>query len=170
MSVPVQAQRATDSLEANLVKNSRKLMVAIDGSVDSKRIFDWTVNNLVKDGDLIIAIHVVSDLESWELFESDNLTGLDSLKTAVQGVADKLLQGCSDWLNEHTPKFNDVTVMTDVKMGNAKEELCNLAESLEVDFIVMGSRSDGLLKRLLLGSTTDYVVRNCKRPVVVVPK
>lgn len=45
--------------------------------------------------------------------------------------------------------------------------LCALAEELGASAIVLGSRGRGGLKRALLGSVSDHVVRNAPCPVVV---
>jgi nucleotide-binding universal stress UspA family protein len=45
--------------------------------------------------------------------------------------------------------------------------LCELAEEIGAGAIVIGSRGRGGFKRALLGSVSDYVVRNAPCPVVV---
>jgi nucleotide-binding universal stress UspA family protein len=55
-----------------------------------------------------------------------------------------------------------------VERGNPGPTLCELAGELEADAIVVGSRGHGGLKRAVLGSVSDHVVRNAPCPVVVV--
>ena len=43
------------------------------------------------------------------------------------------------------------------------------AEELEADLIVMGTHGRSGLKRVLLGSVAEYVVRSATRPVLTVP-
>jgi nucleotide-binding universal stress UspA family protein len=45
--------------------------------------------------------------------------------------------------------------------------LCNFAEEQDARALVMGSRGRGGIKRALLGSVSDYVVRNAPCPVVI---
>ncbi|MBV8464175.1 MAG: universal stress protein [Acidimicrobiales bacterium] len=54
-----------------------------------------------------------------------------------------------------------------VLVGHPGRELCRLAETADADAIVMGSRGRGGIKRALLGSVSDHVVRNAPCPVVV---
>lgn len=49
------------------------------------------------------------------------------------------------------------------------EVIIKLAEDEKADFIVMGSRGVGTLRRTFLGSVSDYCVHHTKIPVVVVP-
>jgi nucleotide-binding universal stress UspA family protein len=55
-----------------------------------------------------------------------------------------------------------------VVRGDPAVGLCGLAEELGASAIVIGSRGRGGLKRALLGSVSDQVVRNSPCPVVVV--
>ena len=59
-------------------------------------------------------------------------------------------------------------VQTRVARGSPGPTLCRLAAELSARAIVIGSRGHGGLKRALLGSVSDHVVRNAPCPVVVV--
>jgi nucleotide-binding universal stress UspA family protein len=54
-----------------------------------------------------------------------------------------------------------------VRYGDPARELCALAEELSARAIVMGSRGRGGIKRALLGSVSDHVVRNAPCTVVI---
>lgn len=51
--------------------------------------------------------------------------------------------------------------------GSAGQEICALAESLPASVIVLGTRGHGGLRRAVLGSVSDHVVRNAPCPVVI---
>jgi len=61
----------------------------------------------------------------------------------------------------------DTEVESHVLHGSAGRRL--LEASAGVDMVVVGSRGAGGFRGLLFGSTADQVVRNSRRPVVVVP-
>jgi nucleotide-binding universal stress UspA family protein len=54
-----------------------------------------------------------------------------------------------------------------VVRGAAASALCDLARDRDASAIVMGSRGRGGIKRALLGSVSDYVVRNAHCPVII---
>lgn len=56
---------------------------------------------------------------------------------------------------------------TEVLEGDPGGVVCDLAAQLGADVIVMGSRGRGGVKRALLGSVSDYVVRHAPCPVVI---
>jgi nucleotide-binding universal stress UspA family protein len=55
-----------------------------------------------------------------------------------------------------------------LRVGTPDEEIVKLAEELGVGLIVMGSRGQGGVRRALLGSVSDSVVRHAHCPVLVV--
>jgi len=57
-----------------------------------------------------------------------------------------------------------------IRTGRAHEEICELARELPVDLIVIASRGNKGLKRVVLGSTAERVARFSPCPVLVVRK
>jgi nucleotide-binding universal stress UspA family protein len=58
-------------------------------------------------------------------------------------------------------------VETRVLEGRPGPALCSFAEAVGADTIILGTRGRGRIKRALLGSVADYVVRNAPCPVLV---
>jgi len=57
---------------------------------------------------------------------------------------------------------------THLKEGRAEEEIVERAEELGAGLIVMGSRGHSRLRRALMGSVSDAVVRHAHCPVTIV--
>jgi nucleotide-binding universal stress UspA family protein len=57
-----------------------------------------------------------------------------------------------------------------LRMGRPDEEIVTLAEEIGAGLVVMGSRGLGGLRRILMGSVSDSVVRHAHCPVLVVRK
>ena len=57
---------------------------------------------------------------------------------------------------------------THLRMGSADVEIIELAEELDADLLVVGSRGLGGFRRLLVGSVSDLVVRHAHCHVLVV--
>lgn len=63
---------------------------------------------------------------------------------------------------------SEVPLETKVAYGDPVDELLNFAEREEIDVIVIGSTGKGFLKRKLLGSVSDKIVKTAKCSVYVV--
>jgi nucleotide-binding universal stress UspA family protein len=68
---------------------------------------------------------------------------------------------------EYRKKGIQVSVKTGV--GLPSKIITTTAEDENATLIVMATRGAGLLKSLLLGSTSDAVSRHSKRPVLLIP-
>lgn len=58
---------------------------------------------------------------------------------------------------------------TEVLEGRPGPALCTFAEGEGVRAVALGTRGHGGLRRAVLGSVSDYVVRHAPCPVVVIP-
>jgi nucleotide-binding universal stress UspA family protein len=69
---------------------------------------------------------------------------------------------------ERIKTAGSTTAQAHLRMGKADEEIVILAEELGADLVAMGSRGLGGVRRALLGSISDSVVRHAHCPVLVV--
>src|SRR5215212_5102144 len=73
-------------------------------------------------------------------------------------------------LHEQLNKIENVggaVAQSHFRMGGAAEEVIELSEELETGLIVLGSRGRGRIRRALMGSVSDSVVRHAHCPVMV---
>jgi nucleotide-binding universal stress UspA family protein len=63
----------------------------------------------------------------------------------------------------------EITVETEVMEGSASENIARYADGKGADLVVMSTRGQGGIQRLLLGSTTDRVLRAGHLPVLAIP-
>lgn len=54
------------------------------------------------------------------------------------------------------------------KVGSPGDEISKLADSGKFHLVVMGSHGHGALSALLMGSTTQRVLANCRTPVLLI--
>jgi nucleotide-binding universal stress UspA family protein len=64
-------------------------------------------------------------------------------------------------------KVGGTVARSHLRMGDAAQEIVNLAEELKAGLIAVGSRGRGRIKRALIGSVSDSVVRYAHCPVLV---
>jgi nucleotide-binding universal stress UspA family protein len=58
-------------------------------------------------------------------------------------------------------------VSTRIVEGDPGEELCNQVEKEKLDAIFLGNRGLGRVKKLLVGSVSDYVIGHAKATVII---
>src|SRR5215216_1771264 len=74
-------------------------------------------------------------------------------------------------LDEQVKKIENVggaVAQSHLRMGGAAEEVIDLSEELETGLILLGSRGRGRIRRALMGSVSDSIVRHAHCPVMVV--
>lgn len=156
------------------MRGNRTVGIAMDNSASSKSALRWTVDNLVDDGDRIVLVHVQSskaDPPTKKLWEDTGspLIPLEEYKeiniSKIYGLSpDPEVLDILDTLS----RTKQVKVVFKIYWGDPREKLCDAVEDLKLDSLVVGSRGLGMLKRVLLGSVSNYVVTNATCPVTVV--
>ena len=87
----------------------------------------------------------------WELHEGAERAGLERL-----------------WELDRRIRLAGGTVAgAHLRIGEVAKEVVGLAEELEVDLIVVGTRGRSVIGKALMGSVSDSVVRHARCPVVV---
>lgn len=140
-----------------------ELLVPVDFSPEAEAVFTSALAMLNGDQPSIIALHVV-DPALAELLEAQGLGDRTAAMQSLRARAEERLAG----LAAVAPQ--GVEVVTLVCEGMPFYEIVRKAEEFAVDAVVMartGSRDPGEV--LLFGSTTERVVRACRRPVLVIP-
>ncbi|XP_012067983.1 universal stress protein PHOS34 isoform X2 [Jatropha curcas] len=80
-------------------------------------------------------------------------------KRITEAVLEHALQICSE---------KNANVKTQVVVGDPKEKICEAVENSGADLLVMGCRSYGPIKRMFLGSVSNYCTNHAQCPVVIV--
>uniref|UniRef100_A0A0E0NL90 UspA domain-containing protein n=1 Tax=Oryza rufipogon TaxID=4529 RepID=A0A0E0NL90_ORYRU len=132
--------------------NLASVVVAVDGSEESMNALRWALDNLRlrPDGALVVLhVEVPAFTQAIEAHQ----------RRITQAILDHALKICSE---------KNVEVKTDVVVGDPKEKICEVTANLKADLLVMGCRAFGPLKRMFLGSVSNYCINNVVCPVVVI--
>lgn len=138
----------------------RKILVAIDGSEPANRALEEAFDEA---GGRAVEVHVVYVVESG-LFSSlpmDNT--LEIIYSVLQKEGEEILGAA-----RKKADAAGASLITHLRQGHAGSQIISLAEELGADLIVLGSYGKSGVDRLLLGSVTDYVVRNSPITTMVV--
>jgi nucleotide-binding universal stress UspA family protein len=145
---------------------SELILAAVDGSAHSLEAVRKGLSLLAEDAQVVVVTAIepfdpmlvtgtgmAGGTMSPETFERTNQQQEDEGRRVVTEAAATL--------------GLDEVAQLRVERGNPGPTLCELAAELGADAIVLGSRGRGGLKRAVLGSVSDHVVRNAPCPVIV---
>eukprot|EP00048_Salpingoeca_helianthica_P015338 m.226252 g.226252 ORF g.226252 m.226252 type:complete len:241 (-) comp16902_c0_seq1:26-748(-) len=140
----------------------RAVLVAVDESEPSRRALIWAIDNF--DGEEVV-LNVVSCISG----SVDSMMPEDAQKLELARLVSDEERRLATWV---APVFEEknstLTYRVSVAVGEPNEQLCKLAEELNVRVVVVGSHGKGAIRKALLGSVSDYLTHNCTRPVLVV--
>jgi len=92
--------------------------------------------------------------------------GLPAIVPVNEPPIDRIQTHLEEYSKRHIPP--EMRQHTSVRMGPAYEEICEAARELAVDMIIIATHGRTGLKRALMGSTAERVVRQAPCPVLVV--
>ncbi|MDR1921175.1 MAG: universal stress protein [Candidatus Adiutrix sp.] len=145
-----------------VTRNVDSILIACDFSPDSANAVRWAIDFSQAFGARLSMATVIEPSQLSQLLK------LDPQKE--HGMADKLQNDLHKKLLETIPENEreSVNPQTVVLAGQPHEELNKYAILNHVDLIVMGVHGRGLIENLLVGSTTDRLVRLGQFPVMAV--
>jgi nucleotide-binding universal stress UspA family protein len=150
-----------------------RMLLATDASKEAELAARSAVELADKTGSELHVVHVL-DVTSWHL-AYPGASGFDGPELQDPVLEEDLRriseQRAGELLNAEAEKIRSVggtPAQMYLREGVAPQEIVDLAEELEVGLIVLGSRGRGGIRRALMGSVSDSVVRHAHCPVFVV--
>jgi nucleotide-binding universal stress UspA family protein len=147
-----------------------KILLATDGSEEATLAAETAADLAAKTGSELHIVHVRARITPHypgyyvgpEVVEDAEEKERKHLEREAQGLLDTQVQ--------QVRAAGGSVVEAHLGMGRPDAEIAKLAEGIGAGLIVMGSRGLGGVRRALLGSVSDSVVRHAHCPVLVVRK
>ncbi|EHI70730.1 universal stress protein [Streptococcus ictaluri] len=137
-----------------------RILVAIDGSYESELAFNKGVNVALRNGAALLLAHVI------------DTRALQSVATFDTYIYEKLEEEAKGVLADYEKQARaagllDVTQI--IEFGNPKTLLAHdIPDREKVDLIMVGATGLNTFERLLIGSSSEYILRNAKVDLLVV--
>ncbi|BAF11796.1 universal stress protein PHOS34 isoform X4 [Oryza sativa Japonica Group] len=173
--------------EEETAATGRRILVAVDEGDESVHALKWCLASFAKRGggggaappDTIILLYVRPPPPTYSVLDASGYVFSDEVAAAIDGyskevaeaVVEKAQKLCTLYGKEvggDGEAGHEMKVEVKVAVGDARNVICQMADKLGADVLVMGSHGYGLFKRALLGSVSDYCVRNANCPVLIV--
>jgi nucleotide-binding universal stress UspA family protein len=146
------------------MRHFHTIVVAVDFSETSADTIDAALELARGQQDRVHLVHVVADVfRSMGITEAPAIdwaevqrNWIDQARTQLVGLA----AGC---------KLDPRRVTTAVEVGSPAAEIVRYAHEHAAQVIVLGSHGHGVVRRFMLGSVADRVLRQATCPVMLVP-
>jgi nucleotide-binding universal stress UspA family protein len=157
----VRRGRQQDQVTASIFPT--KILLATDGSEEANLATTTAADLAHKTGSELHIVNVrlppvyiepTSEVAHW----------ISSIEERERKEAQQLL----DAQAEQIKALGATVAQTHVRLGRPDEEIVILAEEIGAELIAIGSRGLGGMRRVLMGSVSDSVVRHASCPVLVV--
>lgn len=136
----------------------RRILVAVDDSPASSSAVDEGIALAADEGAEVVFAHVVS------IMGEQYVPGIDKPERVPDRTTTPTLRDA-----EERAKASGVPCTLELLVGYPPKQLALLADDLDVDLIVVGSRHLTGIRRAFAGSTSRALLAESTRPVLVVP-
>ncbi|MGT2547435.1 universal stress protein [Streptococcus milleri] len=143
-----------------MLQRYQNIMVAVDGSHEAELAFEKGVNVALRNNSCLTIAHVI------------DTRALQSVSTFDAEVYEELQADAKKLMDEYAQKAKEAgvtDVVTIVEMGNPKTLLAtDIPDEQKVDLIMVGATGLNAFERLLVGSSSEYILRHAKVDLLVV--
>lgn len=142
----------------------RRILVPVDGSVAASRGLDEAID---------LANHLHASIRLVHVVEPIIMMPAEAMAGAVIQLADSVRQAGAELLADYKKRVAQAGVEVDQELieaigRSAGECVVNQAEQSKSDLIVCGTHGRRGVRRLLMGSDAEYIVRRAPVPVLLV--
>jgi nucleotide-binding universal stress UspA family protein len=141
----------------------KRIVVAIDGSEDSKGVIDYAVHYANREPDAeMLFLHVIAAEERGKVF-------VEGFGVELPSVGEKVKQDFEDFIKAQVAKSGRTIPKMSVTVipGIPYDKIVHFAEENNADIIMIGHRGMSNLKRFFLGSVAAKVVAHAPCSVYV---
>jgi nucleotide-binding universal stress UspA family protein len=150
-----------------------KILLATDGSKEASSAAEAAVEIAHKTDSELHMIHVYGVVPIYPLYpEAIDPGGAEIedpvLEEELEGLSEQRARKVLGAAVEKVQSAGATVAQAHLREGGVPHEIVALAEDLGVGLVVVGSRGHGGIRRALMGSVSDAVVRHAHCPVLVV--
>lgn len=135
-----------------------RILLATDGSSDAEKALEYAGELAIRDEAQVIVVHAFESVPGY-LGEPMKDKIVERHVNRGRELADAAMQALQS---------RDISAETEVLEGPPADAILRVADTRDVDLIVMGSRGRGAMTSLLLGSVSHRVLAHADVPVLIV--
>ena len=135
------------------------ILVAIDGSDDSMRALDQAIKLFATDSLHIHLLSVAEVIHMNEVLFKDTASGMHQIEEEHKAACQKILEPAI-----RTLKDADISHDAHIEIGQPAQTITEVAGKYHCETIVMGTRGNGAIRSLVVGSVANKDVHLSAMP------
>ncbi|KAF9353509.1 hypothetical protein BGX26_008735 [Mortierella sp. AD094] len=143
-------------------KKTRTFLVGTDLNEYSSHALSWVMENMIEDGDEIVALRVVP-IELRDSFAKSGIPSFQGQEFAARTEAAKIME-----MIRLKNKSKEINIIVECLVGNVRDTIQNMIQLYEPSMLVVGTKGRSSIKGFLLGSVSRYCLNHSPIPVTVV--
>lgn len=140
----------------------KKILIPIDGSVGSTKALSFAISLNEGNAYELILLNVQPSYKHTPNVKQ--YFSQEEIQSFQKEMSKEIFDHAQETINESSASVHMV-----VRIGDPGTEICEEAKVSAVDFIIMGYRGLGPVKRTILGSVATHVLHATPCPVTIVP-
>ena len=140
----------------------KKVLIAMDYDETSQKVAEQGFSMAQAMNAETILLHVISEQPVYY----SEYSYMRELRVDFIGNLEDSTQKFLDKTKKH---LENESIKTIIKVGEIAETILETAKELKVDVIVMGSHSRKWLENIIMGSTTENVLKKTSIPLYIIP-
>lgn len=141
-----------------------RILIPTDGSDEVESAAELAID-LAEIHDATLHVLFIVDQPTAVAGTAEGFSGLGNLLDALEEEGHEATDAIAARARD-----SEIETETAVRQGNPHDDILTYAEEEAVDLIVMGTHGRTGVKRALLGSVTETVVRHAETPVLTVDR
>ena len=146
-------------MKTNMIK---KVLISMDYDETSQKVAEQGFSMAQAMNAETILLHVISEQPVYY----SEYSYMRELRVDFTGNLEDSTQKFLDKTKKH---LENESIKTIIKVGEIAETILETAKELKVDVIVMGSHSRKWLENIIMGSTTENVLKKTSIPLYIIP-
>jgi len=144
----------------------KKVLLPVDFSDVTDAVIDTAKFIGQKFHPKFYLLHVISPLVYISMPETMVVDVIDA--SVIEEIEETKRKAAENLLENLKKRLEGFEVETIIDIGSPADVIVEQEEELNVDLTILGGHQKGLVERILLGSTSEAVVKHSKKPVLVI--
>jgi nucleotide-binding universal stress UspA family protein len=150
----------------------QKVLIALDYDPTAQKVAEIGYSLSKTMNAELYLLHVVAENSYYSSLDYSPImgfTGFSNLDPALTINVEEVKRVSLDFLEQTKLHLGDENIRTVVAEGDSAHNIIEVAKSLKVDLIVMGTLSKKWLEKVIMGSVAENVLKHSPIPMLIIP-